>query len=47
MKDNKTKDVAVYEAPRVELCEIRVEQGFNVSGTGNEPVGGREDELPW
>ena len=38
---------AVYYSPRVELCEINVEQGFSVTGVYNEQVGGRTEEENW
>jgi hypothetical protein len=37
-----------YVAPTVELCEVRVEQGFSVSGGSTiENVGGRAAEEEW
>lgn len=38
---------AVYEAPRVELYEIEVEQGISVTGSYNEAIGGRNEEGVW
>jgi hypothetical protein len=38
---------AVYESPRVELCEVSVEQGFSATGVYNEQVGGRTEEESW
>ena len=40
-------ECTVYESPRVELCEINVEQGFSVTGVYNEQVGGRTEEESW
>ena len=36
-----------YQAPSVLLYEWVVEQGFNVSGSTAEDVGGRNEELEW
>ena len=47
MKKFRTNESAVYESPRVELCEINVEQGFSVTGVYNEQIGGRTEEESW
>lgn len=44
LKDNERE---VYESPRVELCEVIVEQGFSATGIYNEPIGGRSEEEQW
>lgn len=36
-----------YEAPHVDLYEVDVEQGFSISGTSNEEIGGRTEEDSW
>lgn len=33
---NETKNMDMYEAPKVEVIEVEVEQGFAVSGYGSD-----------
>ena len=33
---NETKNMDMYEAPKVEVVEVEVEQGFAVSGYGSD-----------
>lgn len=43
MLENKTVE-ATYEAPKVEMYEVLVEQGFSAS---LEPIGDTNPELDW
>ena len=35
-----------YDAPRVEVFEVLVEQGFILSA-GNEPIGDKHEDMEW
>ncbi len=36
-----------YEIPSVELLELAVEQGFALSGEGNESIGEEHPDTEW
>ena len=42
---NRTIDVQ-YDAPRVEVFEVLIEQGFILS-VGNEQIGDEKEDLEW
>ena len=42
-KNNK----ANYEAPTLEIIEVKIEQGFAATGIRNEPIGDTKPELDW
>ena len=36
-----------YQNPNLEVCEVRTELGFAVTGSTIEPIGGRNEEQEW
>lgn len=38
-----------YEAPTLEIVEVKIEQGFAGSnaGSSNEGIGNRFEDMPW
>jgi hypothetical protein len=48
--ENKTIQMQPYEAPLIEVLEVKVEQGFATSnnrGHGVEPLGSRPGDFAW
>ena len=43
--ENKVIQTQHYVAPLIEVFEVEVEQGFAASDI--EPLGPRQDDLPW
>jgi hypothetical protein len=44
--ENKDIQTQPYVAPLIEVIEVRVEQGFAITG-GNESLDPTEDEIGW
>ena len=36
-----------YQTPSLDMCQVRTELGFAVTGNTIEPVGGRNEEQEW
>ena len=44
MKNSKKR---IYQVPVLDVCQVRIELGFAVTGSTIEQVGGRNEEQEW